>query len=174
MPNVFSVPIFFIVFRETLEAAIIISVLLGIVEQIANTRLGRDSLPTTEFEKEKQEVENGDREASAVPPLNNDDTSSDDGERKKFLRKLRLQVCQKVSELSDQPSSRCQRLHRFCVADLHRLCSRSVDCCRDWCGIHRCLVHQSFELVVKVGRIVGGDLFPCRFYPHLRCRCHNA
>jgi high-affinity iron transporter len=54
MPNVFSVPIFFIVFRETLEAAIIISVLLGIVEQIANTRLGRDSLPATELEKERQ------------------------------------------------------------------------------------------------------------------------
>lgn len=30
----FSVPIFFIVFRETLEAAIIVSVLLGLVEQI--------------------------------------------------------------------------------------------------------------------------------------------
>ena len=34
--NLFSVPIFFIVFRETLEAAIIISVLLGLVEQIVH------------------------------------------------------------------------------------------------------------------------------------------
>ena len=33
--SLFSVPIFFIVFRETLEAVIIISVLLGLVEQIA-------------------------------------------------------------------------------------------------------------------------------------------
>lgn len=32
--SVFSVPIFFIVFRETLEAVIIVSVLLGLVEQI--------------------------------------------------------------------------------------------------------------------------------------------
>lgn len=32
--NVFSIPIFFIVFRETLEAAIIVSTLLGLVEQI--------------------------------------------------------------------------------------------------------------------------------------------
>lgn len=32
--NLFSVPIFFIVFRETLEAAIIVSVLLSLVEQI--------------------------------------------------------------------------------------------------------------------------------------------
>ena len=34
--NLFSVPIFFIVFRETFEAAIIVSVLLSIVEQIAH------------------------------------------------------------------------------------------------------------------------------------------
>ncbi|KAF9809805.1 hypothetical protein IEO21_07248 [Rhodonia placenta] len=34
--NLFSVPIFFIVFRETLEAAIIVSVLLGLVEQIVH------------------------------------------------------------------------------------------------------------------------------------------
>ncbi|KAH8110264.1 iron permease FTR1 [Phellopilus nigrolimitatus] len=33
--SLFSVPIFFIVFRETLEAVIIVSVLLGLVEQIA-------------------------------------------------------------------------------------------------------------------------------------------
>jgi high-affinity iron transporter len=32
--NLFSIPIFFIVFRETLEAAIIVSVLLGLAEQI--------------------------------------------------------------------------------------------------------------------------------------------
>jgi len=89
MPNVFSVPIFFIVFRETLEAAIIISVLLGIVEQIANTRLGGDSLPETESEKEKQNTE----APPSLPSSNNDDaSSSDDGERKKLLRKLRIQV----------------------------------------------------------------------------------
>lgn len=33
-PNLFSIPIFFIVFREALEASIIVSVLLGLVEQI--------------------------------------------------------------------------------------------------------------------------------------------
>lgn len=32
--SLFSIPIFFIVFRETLEASIIVSVLLGLVEQI--------------------------------------------------------------------------------------------------------------------------------------------
>lgn len=37
--NVFSVPIFFIVFRETIEGAIILATLLGLARQIAyNTR----------------------------------------------------------------------------------------------------------------------------------------
>ena len=98
MPNVFSVPIFFIVFRETLEAVIIISVLLGIVEQIANTRLGRDSLSATataaESEKEKQNMESGLPDAPPTLP-SNDDTSSDEGQRKKLLRKLRIQVRQR-------------------------------------------------------------------------------
>lgn len=90
MPNIFSVPIFFIVFRETLEAAIIISVLLGIVEKIASTRLGRDSLPATESEKEKQNTESGALEAP--PSLSADEASSDDVRRKRLLRKLRIQV----------------------------------------------------------------------------------
>lgn len=33
-PNLFSVPLFFITFRETLEASIIISVLLSLVESL--------------------------------------------------------------------------------------------------------------------------------------------
>ena len=95
MPNVFSVPIFFIVFRETLEAAIIISVLLGIVEQIANTRVGRDSLHTTELEKEKPNPEGGAHDGPpSLPSDSGDDGSSDDTERKKLLRKLRIQVRQ--------------------------------------------------------------------------------
>ena len=88
MPNVFSVPIFFIVFRETLEAAIIISVLLGIVEQIANSRVGGDSLHTMELEKEKQSPEGGVHDGP--PSLPSD--SGDDAERRKLLRKLRIQV----------------------------------------------------------------------------------
>ena len=91
MPNVFSVPIFFIVFRETLEAVIIISVLLGIVERIANARLARDSPSATETENEKQNIEIG-----ATPPV----PSNDDDERKKLLRKLRIQVCQRPPELN--------------------------------------------------------------------------
>lgn len=92
MPNVFSVPIFFIVFRETLEAAIVISVLLGIVEQIANTRLGEDTFPVTESEKENQNPESRVHEAPSSLPSTDDDASSEDGERKKLLRKMRIQV----------------------------------------------------------------------------------
>lgn len=33
MPNVFAIPIFFIVFRETLETSIIVSVLLSFLDQ---------------------------------------------------------------------------------------------------------------------------------------------
>lgn len=108
MPNVFSVPIFFIVFRETLEAVIIISVLLGIVEQIAKTQSGRDSLPTTELEREKQNIESGVNEAPSLPS-NGQDTSSDEGESKKLLRKLRIQVCQSGG-FSDQTSPRATHL----------------------------------------------------------------
>ena len=89
MPNVFSVPIFFIVFRETLEAAIIISTLLGVVEQIAHTRLGRDSLPTTEPEKHPEGV---DHETPAALPSIDSDASSDDDAQKRLLRKMRIQV----------------------------------------------------------------------------------
>jgi len=90
MTNVFSVPIFFIVFRETLEAVIVISVLLGIVEQIANTQLGRNSPPATEPEKEKHGPE-----ASESPPSlpsNDIDSPDDDATRKKLLKKLRIQI----------------------------------------------------------------------------------
>ncbi|EEB95672.1 hypothetical protein MPER_05317, partial [Moniliophthora perniciosa FA553] len=51
--DVFSVPIFFIVFRETLEAAIIISVLLGLAEQIVNDR----GLSTTTNNRSAQGVD---------------------------------------------------------------------------------------------------------------------
>lgn len=58
--NVFSVPIFFIVFRETLEAAIIISVLLGLVEQIVHLRTDRSENqtadPSSAEENDKKEI----------------------------------------------------------------------------------------------------------------------
>ncbi|KAG8895869.1 high-affinity iron permease [Tulasnella sp. 403] len=49
MTNVFSVPIFFIVFRETLEASIILSVLLALVEQIV-LQPGSETSTATAFQ----------------------------------------------------------------------------------------------------------------------------
>ena len=63
--DLFSVPIFFIVFRETLEAAIIISVLLGLVEQIVHDdpacarALAAPRLHSAEAEDEKRSAEAG-------------------------------------------------------------------------------------------------------------------
>lgn len=147
MPNVFSVTIFFIVFRETLEAMIIISVLLGIVEQIANTRLDRDSPPVTEAEKEKQNIEGGVHESPSSIPSN--ETLDDEGERKQLLRKLRIQVCERALllfrvqplEFSYQTSPGHSHSHRRCLVDFHWFWSGSVDRSGDRCGVHCCLVH---------------------------------
>jgi high-affinity iron transporter len=71
--NLFSVPIFFIVFRETVEAAIIISVLLGLTQQIVNSRVS--STTVTESTTDNQESEeNG--------PV----------EKARLLKKMKLQV----------------------------------------------------------------------------------
>ncbi|KDE05991.1 high-affinity iron transporter [Microbotryum lychnidis-dioicae p1A1 Lamole] len=54
MGNVFSVPIFFIVFREVIEAAIIISVLLGLVESLVDKPVNEgDSLDRDEAVKKR-------------------------------------------------------------------------------------------------------------------------
>lgn len=68
--NVFSVTVFFLVFRETLEAAIIVSVLLGLVEQIVYD------------------------ESSPLPSIIDDgeDDGDDPTRKRRLLRKLRLQV----------------------------------------------------------------------------------
>jgi len=73
--NVFSVPIFFIVFREVLEASIIVSVLLGLAEQIVREDPGRISgAAATEEAKDSAALE--------------DETV----QRKRLIRKLRIQV----------------------------------------------------------------------------------
>lgn len=96
MPDVFSVPVFFTVFRETLEAAIVISVLLSIVDKIANAQLGGVSPSATPPEpKEKQNIEGGPTDAPTSFPSSIDDASSDGGQRRNLLRKLRIQVCQR-------------------------------------------------------------------------------
>jgi high-affinity iron transporter len=84
--NLFSVPIFFIVFRETLEAAIIISSLLGLVKQIIYSHfytLG-SQIPTSEEDDKKG---SGD----IVPREVSDD--EDALRKRRLLRKMRIQEC---------------------------------------------------------------------------------
>ena len=79
--NVFSVPIFFIVFRETLEAAIIISVLLGLVEQIVHEDHSRALTLANESKREHD---------SDTPELLSEE---DDRLRKRRLvKKMRIQI----------------------------------------------------------------------------------
>ncbi|KAJ6616430.1 iron permease FTR1/Fip1/EfeU [Mycena sp. CBHHK59/15] len=80
--NLFSVPIFFIVFRETLEAAIIVSVLLGLAEQIAHGDPARFG--------ERTAV------AGSSPGDSKDDVASDPEDdtahRRRLIRKMRIQI----------------------------------------------------------------------------------
>lgn len=79
--NLFSVPIFFIVFRETLEAAIIVSVLLGLVEQIVHgDGFISPSVPRTIAAESKDGSDNG------------SDPEDDRIQRRLLIRKLRIQV----------------------------------------------------------------------------------
>ena len=71
--NVFSVTVFFLVFRETLEAALIVSVLLGLVKQIVYD----DKSPLPSSLDDRQLAEDG---------------GDDPTRNRRLLRKLRLQV----------------------------------------------------------------------------------
>jgi len=82
--NLFSVPIFFIVFRETLEAAIIISVLLGLAEQIVHESPTQSGGGATHAESSN---DSKDRSEGSETVLDNGSV-----ERRYLIRKLRLQV----------------------------------------------------------------------------------
>ena len=84
--NFFSVPIFFIVFRETLEAAIIISVLLGLVEQIVYLGSDRSELQTTS----PFPTEDNDKKESGNGELASDNDAS---QSQRLIRKMRFQEC---------------------------------------------------------------------------------
>jgi hypothetical protein len=92
--NVFSVPIFFIVFRETLEAVIIVSVLLGLVEQIVHTDSGHLQGETAS----PSPAEGGDQKEEGVVSSQALSEGEDDSLRKRrLLRKMRFQVHQSVT-----------------------------------------------------------------------------
>ncbi|RDB30496.1 Plasma membrane iron permease [Hypsizygus marmoreus] len=80
--DLFSVPIFFIVFRETLEAAIIVSVLLGLAEQIVRDDPGRSSRVSSVGEADSK-----DTGAIALA-----DPEDDLILRRRLVRKLRIQI----------------------------------------------------------------------------------
>ncbi|KAF5383085.1 hypothetical protein D9615_005078 [Tricholomella constricta] len=88
--NLFSVPIFFIVFRETLEAAIIISVLLGLVEQIVH----RDpTISPTISQKLTEDAASKDSNSGTGPiTLTNSDPEDDIIHRHRLVRRLRIQI----------------------------------------------------------------------------------
>lgn len=83
--NLFSVSIFFIVFRETLEAVIIISVLLGLVEQIVHGDI--DQLATVAQHYQPSLAQHNDSETTT--PEGESDTIA----KRRLIRKLRFQVC---------------------------------------------------------------------------------
>ncbi|KAG6816328.1 hypothetical protein H0H87_006927 [Tephrocybe sp. NHM501043] len=85
--NLFSVPIFFIVFRETLEAAIIISVLLGLVEQIV---YGEPDISPTVTQTTSVEGQSKDEHGPSSIALS--DPEDDLAHRRLLVRKLRIQI----------------------------------------------------------------------------------
>jgi hypothetical protein len=95
--DLFSIPVFFITFRETLEASIIVSVLLGLVEQIVSNNFSSSqsspppsgsaspSLPTDEKTQGS--------EGMTVSPQSNNSSEEDERLRnKRLVKKLRWQV----------------------------------------------------------------------------------
>ncbi|PBK70629.1 iron permease FTR1 [Armillaria solidipes] len=87
--SVFSVPIFFIVFRETLEAAIIVSVLLGLAEQIVQDDPGRIGVATTQKDSHGSNGSPRVDGEDALPDLSDED---DQVHRRRLIRKLRIQI----------------------------------------------------------------------------------
>jgi high-affinity iron transporter len=81
--NLFSVPIFFIVFRETLEASIIVSVLLGLAEQIVYEDPAR-------FGQRHPIAHSDDSNNSKDEVVS--DPEDDTAHRRMLIRKLRIQV----------------------------------------------------------------------------------
>ncbi|KAF5360240.1 hypothetical protein D9757_011876 [Collybiopsis confluens] len=84
--NLFSVPIFFIAFRETLEAAIIVSVLLGLAEQIVYEDPGRLSHARNTLSAASGE------ETSESPTADISVAADGEIQRRRLIRKLRIQI----------------------------------------------------------------------------------
>ncbi|KAJ6572030.1 iron permease FTR1/Fip1/EfeU [Mycena capillaripes] len=81
--NLFSVPIFFIVFRETLEAAIIVSVLLGLAEQIVYEDPARFG--------QRHHIAGSNGSTDSKDEIASD-PEDDTAHRRQLIRKLRIQI----------------------------------------------------------------------------------
>lgn len=88
--DLFSVPIFFIVFRETLEAAIIVSVLLGLVEQIVYHIPASERGTAASDDSSSRKSGHG----SDGQPQQEALTHEEDSQvaKRRLIRKLRIQV----------------------------------------------------------------------------------
>jgi len=96
MGNLFSVPIFFVLFRESLEAAIIVSVLLSMSEQIV-----KRSLPAVLDSPRQQDVKSSDTATPSdtstvvtegVPLFVPDTRQTHTQSQNQLLKKLRIQI----------------------------------------------------------------------------------
>lgn len=92
--NLFSVPIFFIAFRETLEAAIIVSVLLGLAEQIVYEDPGR-------FTQEHTVTSTTDESKQDNPEQDLAVAADEEVQRRRLIRKLRIQVRSRLHQVYD-------------------------------------------------------------------------
>ncbi|KAJ9121663.1 hypothetical protein QFC22_002283 [Naganishia vaughanmartiniae] len=85
--NLFSVTIFFVVFRETIEAAIIISVLLSFVEQLmASGKIVNKDESTTSIDNKESPTT-----TTTITTLETDETGGVD-KLKRIIRRMRIQI----------------------------------------------------------------------------------
>lgn len=157
--NLFSIPIFFIVFRETLEAAIIVSVLLGLAEQIVN----RDPNFIESIEEPRT---SGDEDVSNSEPIVDDAV-----QRRRLLRKMRIQV------KNNHDVVQCQHNRVFTCQfylDFFRSWSRFFyrSCC--WCRVRShnflsAIFCEAFlTLQLKIASSLSGSQRPRTCGPMLR------
>ncbi|KAL4267836.1 oxidase-dependent Fe transporter (OFeT) family protein [Pleurotus pulmonarius] len=87
--DLFSVPIFFIVFRETLEAAIIVSVLLGLVEQIVyHIPASEQGTPSSDDDSSHKSGHGSDGQPQQEVLAHEDQQVV----KRRLIRKLRIQI----------------------------------------------------------------------------------
>lgn len=97
--SVFSVPIFFIVFRETLEAVIIVSVLLGLVEQIVLDHDKKFRAPAIDSPSPNPAEKSDSPSAHVAGPstgsgevVGEEDDAESAFNKRRLIRKMRIQI----------------------------------------------------------------------------------